>query len=152
MRPARSWLIVFAAVALAAGLVSYGAVRVRRSVYLARLPVIPVVPGQSTAIRAHLLEADRLAREHPTSANAVGALGLAYHADMFYDEAQRAYGVAERLSGDWRWSYYRALARGARGDIEGLTIGLNRVMTAMPGFSPAWCQLGDAEFKAGHYQ
>jgi len=110
MRPTRSSLIVFAAMALAAGLVSYGAVRVCRSAYLARLPVIPVVPGQSTAIRAHLLEADRLAREQPTSADAVAALGLAYHADMFYDEAQRACGVAERLSGDWRWSYYRALA------------------------------------------
>jgi tetratricopeptide (TPR) repeat protein len=148
----QSWLIVFAALAVAVALVSFGTVRARRSAYVARLPAIPVVPGQSAVIRSHLLEADRLAREQPTSADAVGALGLAYHADMFYDEAQRAYDVAETLSGsDWRWAYYRALARGARGDTEALIIGLHRVVTAAPGFSPALWQLGDAEFKAGHY-
>jgi hypothetical protein len=117
---------VFAAEALAAGLVSYGAVRVRRSAYLAGLPVVPVLLGQSTAIRAHLLEADRVAREQPTPANAVGALGLASHADMFYDEAQRAYGVAERLSGDWRWSYYSALAVASLGVLFTTIAGLDR--------------------------
>ena len=40
----------------------------------------------------------------------------AYHADMFYDQAQRSYALAERLSGsDWHWTYHRALAQGARG-------------------------------------
>jgi tetratricopeptide (TPR) repeat protein len=152
MKAGRSWLIVLAVIASAGALVSLGVVRARRSAEVARLPVVPIVPGQSAAIRGHLLEADRLARQHPTSADAVGALGLAYHADLFYDEAQRAYGVAESLSGsDWRWAYYRALARGARGDAEAMTAGLQRVVAATPELSPAWWQLGEAEFKAGQY-
>ena len=82
----------------------------------------------------------------------VGSLGLAYHADMFYDQAQRGYAIAEELRGaSWRWTYYRALAQGARGDADGLAAGLRQVVAAAPGFSPAWWQLGEADFKAGHY-
>ena len=41
----------------------------------------------------------------------MGALGLVYHANMFYEQADRAYALAEDLNGAWRWSYYRALVR-----------------------------------------
>ena len=64
----------------------------------------------------------------------VGSLGLAYHADMFYDQAQRGYAIAEELRGaSWRWTYYRALAQGARGDADGLAAGLRQVVAAAPG-------------------
>jgi len=67
-----------------------------------------------------------------------------------YDQAERCYAVAEQLSGfAWRWTYYRALAQGARGDADGLAAGLRRVVAAAPEFSPAWWQLGEMEFKAG---
>ena len=120
--------------------------------YAARLPALPELSGEPTALRAHLEAADRAARDRPTSAEAVGALGLAYHADLFLDHADRAYSAAEALGGGgWRWTYYRALAAGTRGDTGALTDGLRRVVDAAPDFGPAWWRLGEAEFKAGRY-
>lgn len=120
--------------------------------YSARLPALPELSGEPTALRAHIEAADRAARDRPTSAEAVGALGLAYHADLFLDHADRAYAAAEALrGGGWRWTYYRALAAGTRGDAEALTDGLRRVAAAAPDFGPAWWRLGEAEFKAGRY-
>src|SRR5579859_5757508 len=147
----RSWRFWAAAVA-AGALTVLGLSLARRTVYSARLPALPDLSRQPAAVRLHLTEADRMARAHPTSAEAVGAAGLAYHSDMFYDQAQRCYAIAAKLSSPgWRWTYYRALAQGARGDAEGLGAGLRQVVAAAPGFSPAWWQLGEVEFKAGHY-
>jgi tetratricopeptide (TPR) repeat protein len=71
---------------------------------------------------------------------------------MFYEQAQRCYELAEKLSGSaWHWIYYDALTKGAVGDADGLAIGLRKVVAAAPEFSPAWWQLGEAEFKAGRY-
>jgi len=150
----RSWRFWAAlAVVLAAAPLTYGGFSLaRQAAYAARLPALPDLSRQPAALRAHLTEADRVARAHPTSAEAVGATGLAYHADMFYEQAQRCYAIAEELSGSaWQWTYYRALAQGALGDADGLAVGLRRVVAAAPGFSPAWWQLGEAELKAGHY-
>lgn len=108
--------------------------------------------GQPPALREHLEAADRAARDRPTSADAVGALGLAYHADLFLEEADRAYAAAEALSGGgWRWTWYRALAAGTRGDTGEMADGMRRVVADAPDFGPAWWRLGEAEFKAGRY-
>ena len=120
--------------------------------YTGRLPAPPDLSGQPTAVRTHLADADRAARARPTSADAVGALGLAYHADMFYDQAERCYAIAEALSGfAWRWTYYRALVRDARGDADALAAGLRQVVKTAPEVSEAWWRLGDVEVKAGRY-
>ena len=120
--------------------------------YRNRLPALPDLSNQPQAIRTHLTEADRTARAQATSAEAVGALALAYHADMFYNEAERSYAVAEELSGGaWRWTYYRAMVHDARGDAAALAAGLQRVVQRAPEFSQAWWRLGEVEFKAGHY-
>ena len=120
--------------------------------YAARLPALPELSDQPAALREHLEAADRAARDRPTSADAVGALGVAYHADLFLNEADRAYAAAEALSGGaWRWTWYRALAAGTRGDTGALAAGLRRVVAAAPDFGPAWWRLGEAEFKAGRY-
>ena len=138
---------------MAVGAVLYAGVsQARQAAYAARLPSLPELSGQPPVLREHLREADRAARALPTSTQAVGALGLAYHADMFCDQAERAYAIAEELSGfAWRWTYYRALAPGMRGNTDGLAIGLRQVVAAAPDFGPAWWRLGEAEFKAGHY-
>ena len=129
-----------------------GVSQARRAAFAARLPTLPALSGQPTALREHLEAADRAARDRPTSADAVGALGLAYHADLLLDHADRAYALAEALTGAaWRWTYYRALANGTRGNTPGLTAGLRQVVAAAPHFGPAWWRLGEAEFKAGRY-
>ena len=82
----------------------------------------------------------------------MGALGLAYHADLFLDHADRAYAAAEALDRTaWRWTYYRALANGMRGDTEALAAGMRQAAAAAPEFGPAWWRLGEAEFKAGRH-
>src|SRR5260370_41978734 len=100
--PGRSWRF-WAAVAVAASaliaLIFVGFSMARRAAYIARLPALPELSRQPAAVRAPLTEANRAARAHPTSAEAVGAAGLAYHADMFYEQAERLYAIAEELSG-----------------------------------------------------
>ena len=138
----RRWL-TWAAAATAAAVLVAGVSLARRAVYSARLPALPELSGQPPALREHLEAADRAARERPTSADAVGALGLAYHADLFLEHADRAYAIAEALAADraWRWTYYRALAHGTRGDNDALADGLRRVAAAAPSSAPpggAW--------------
>ena len=150
-RRARWWLAALSVVAVGA-FGYWGVAKAREAAYLARLPPLPDLSAQPASIRAHLTEADRAARAAPMSSSAVGALGLAYHSDMFYDQAARCYAVAETLNrSEWRWTYYRALALDGRGDMEGLAAGLRKVVATMPDFSPALWRLADAEFKAGHY-
>ncbi len=148
----RRWLAWAAVAAVAAAVLVAGVSQARRAMYAARLPALPELSGEPPALREHLEAADRTARARPTSADAVGALGLAYHADLFLDHADRAYAAAEALGGDaWRWTWYRALAAGTRGDTPALAAGLRRVVAAAPDFAPAWWRLGEAEFKAGRY-
>ena len=88
-------LIVVAALVLIA---SVGvAVRVRsRAAAATMLPPLPDLAGQPPAVVEHLRNADAQARRDPASADAVGALGMAYHADLFYDAAADAYRAAAR--------------------------------------------------------
>ena len=142
------------AAALVAGVLLYaGALQARRMVYAARLPALPDLAGQPPAIVEHVRNRDRAARADPTSADKVGALCLAYHADMFYDQAERCYARAEELNPrEWRSTYYRALAEGERGSREQLATAMRRVVEEAPEFSPAWWRLGEAEFKQARYE
>jgi tetratricopeptide (TPR) repeat protein len=121
---------------------------VRRASFAARLPALPDLSAEPAAVRAHLLELDRAARADAASADAVGALGMAYHADGFYDPADECYALAEELKPRvWQWGYYRALAEAERGRTENALVSLQRVVAFAPDYGPAWLQLGDAAFK-----
>jgi tetratricopeptide (TPR) repeat protein len=151
-RPPRAlgWLVLGAAVA--AVLMYVGVTRVKRFSAGAKLPVLPAFSQQSGGIAEHLRERDQSARDDPTSAAQVGALCIAYHANMFYDEADRCYAHLETLSPvDWRPTYYRALTRSERGSGGELAAAMRRVVAKAPDFGPAWLRLGDVEFKLGHY-
>ena len=116
----------------------------------AQLPLLPDLSRRTEAVRTHLTGADRAARAEPDSPDTVGALGLAYHADLYYEQAVRSYALAEALDPDaWKWTYYRALAHASRGDPEQARGALRAVVEAAPEFGPAWWHLGDVEFKAG---
>ena len=148
----RSWVIAVALLAvLAVGAVG---LRVRaRAVAVAFLPPMPDVMGQPAPVVDHLRQADLRARRDPTSADAVGALGMAYHADLFYAPAAAAYRVAAALDpADWRWTYYLALLHLERGDVEPAAETLRTVVAAKPELATAWLRLGDAEFKRARYK
>jgi len=53
----------------------------------ARLPGLPDLTRTTAVVVRHLQEADATARRRPSSAAAVGALALAYHAEGFNDQA-----------------------------------------------------------------
>jgi len=118
----------------------------------ARLPSPPAVSAQQKAVEQHLRDRYEAAMRAPSSIAAVGPLCLAYHADMFFDAADRCYGVATALAPDeWRWTYYRAVIQSERGGGEALVASLRQVVDRAPQFGPAWLRLGEAEFKAGRY-
>jgi tetratricopeptide (TPR) repeat protein len=119
---------------------------------VARLPVPPDATGQPAAVAEHLRSRYEAARRAPGSIGAVGPMCLAYHADMFFDAAERCYAVAAELDpGGWRWTYYRALIDAERGGSSTLAETLRQVVARAPDFGPAWLRLGDAELKAGRY-
>ena len=116
------------------------------------IPPLPDTSRLPAAVGAHLRERYSPAEEAPRSAAAVGPLCLAYHADMFFDHADRCYAyVATREPEAWRWTYRRALIRAERGGGPDLAPQLRDVVARAPEFGPAWLRLGDAEFKAGRY-
>lgn len=124
----------------------------RESAAADRIPLPPAMAAQSKAVAAHLSAKYEAARTEPSSSAAIGALCVAYHADMFFDEADRCYGLVSELdSSQWRWRYYRALIQAERGGGERLVENLRRVVNQAPDFGPAWQRLGDALFKAGKY-
>ena len=139
------------AVVVAAG-VAAGAVLIKRQISAARLPALPDLSAHTKAVGEHVREKLVAAQADPRSPSEVGALCLAYHADLFYDEADRCYALAEKLSpSEWRWTYYRALIHSERARSEALAEAMQRVVEQAPQFSPAWWRLGEAAFKEGRY-
>jgi tetratricopeptide (TPR) repeat protein len=148
----RTIVIALAAIAVVFAIVLVATVR-RRGDAVARLPTPPADTGQSVAITEHLRDRYEAAVDDPTSAPAVGALCVAYHADMYFDLAERCYAVASHLDpGEWRWTYHTALIQSERGGGQALLASLRTVVAKAPQYAPAWLRLGDAEFKAGRYE
>src|SRR5262245_42947571 len=107
----RKALIATAACIVVAALAAALGVQFRNSsIAAATLPPLPELAGRPAAMIKHLREADAASRRRPTSADAVGALGAAYHSDLFYAEAAAAYSRAAELDAkNWRWPYSIAL-------------------------------------------
>ena len=135
---------------MAVAVVILAIVQIRRASFARQLPALPDLSHETAAVRDRLLERDRAARDDAASADSVGALGLTYHANGFYERAARSYELAEKLDPQaWQWIYYFAIAEGERGSIDTALSALRRVVATAPDFAPAWLRLGDAAFKAG---
>jgi tetratricopeptide (TPR) repeat protein len=118
----------------------------------AELPAPPAAAGLSPAVAAHLRERYAAASQARGNIAAVGPLCIAYHADMFFDLADRCYVRAGDLeSRNWRWRYFRAMILTERGGGDALVAVLRGIVKEAPQFGPAWLRLGDAEFKAANY-
>lgn len=141
-----------ALVVLVIGALALGFTQWQQVTAASRLPSPPAIGTQSKAVAAHLAGKYADARREPRSAEVVGSLCVAYHADMFFDEADRCYTRAAELDPrEWRWRYYRALIQFERGGGESLVDTLRGVVAQAPDFGPAWLRLGDALFKARQY-
>lgn len=111
-------------------------------------PALPDPPPQNAALRALLNDANTKAREHPNSAEDIGRLGMIYHANQYYDQARRAYGIASRLeSDDYRWPYCLALVEEESGrDAEEYDL-LKSAVKNRPDYYPALQKLADIYYK-----
>lgn len=147
-RPA---LVTVAVVVLAAAAIA-GASWRSHVTAAARLPGIPELTGRPDALRRHVLGADAAARRSPRSAEFVGALGMAYHADLFYEQAASAYVLAAEIdTQSWRWTYYRALVHLERGQAAEAGDALRAVVARQPDFGLAWWRLGETALKQTQY-
>jgi len=110
--------------------------------------------GKASAALVELIETvDAQARACPDSAEAVGRLGMAYHANQFYESAEKAYVIASRLApDDYRWVYYQALIKEESGDEEAQEQLLGHVLRLHPNYAPASQKLGDILLKRGRLE
>ena len=113
------------------------------------LPALPDLGAAPAPVAAHLRAADATARAEP-GAEATGALGLAYHADLFSREAAHAYTTASELAPEeWRWTWYRMLLHQDRGEHEELIRAATSLTERLPEQQLPWFYLGRALAKLG---
>ena len=95
-----------------------------------------------------LRTADRDARRKPGSAEVVGKLGLAYHANLFLDQAARAYRIAGRLApDDYQWVYCQAFLEEENGNEKEELRLLEQTLRLKPDHALAQLKLADWFFK-----
>ena len=115
------------AVLLAAVVAFVAYEEIRKARFRSQLPPLPTFSHEPTALRDYLENADRAARAAPTSAEAVGALGLGVPRQHVLRRGRLQlrdcgtrwrHGRRPQRGSAYRipWSYYRALVLEVRGD------------------------------------
>jgi len=112
-------------------------------------PKLPDLQSLNPGFRALLETTDQEARRRPGSAQAVGKLGMVYHANLLFEQAAGAYRIAARLApNDYQWVYAQAfLQEEIGGEKEQLRL-LQRTLHLKPDHVPAQLKLADWFFKA----
>ncbi len=152
-RYARTVLLLVSVLAVAAILYLAAVVPLVRVLDRADIPDFPDCAGQPAPVVEYLKKMYALAMDSPASAEAVGNLGMAFHAHLFYDEADVCYRRAEKLNPEeWRWRYYVALLRDELGDTKATVEDLKEVVRRQPGLSQAWFRLGNAYLKTESFE
>jgi tetratricopeptide (TPR) repeat protein len=140
------WGLALVAVVAATAWAAGGLLVQRR--LAARVPALDV-EGLPPALAAPIAQADAAARRAP-SADAIGALGSAYHATQRPAPAIAAYALAEALApGEWRWTYLQGLLLEERGDAPGARAAFEQVVAEAPSSGLAWFRLAEIAFKEG---
>ena len=107
------------AIAGAALVAWFAAGELTRRAQASRLPALPDLSATLPAVRSEVIAADRAARAQPSSATAIGDLGIVCHASLLTAQALQLYAIAASLDGaDRRWPYYQGLLLEERGDHE----------------------------------
>jgi tetratricopeptide (TPR) repeat protein len=139
-------------VALLAGVLGLGTWLVLSALVPLKLPEDfpgpPDLQSQNAALRKLLNDADAEARSHPNSAEQVGRLGMAYHANQFYEQAESAYKIASRLApDDYRWPYCLALVKEESGREKEVHDLLQKTVQLKRDYFPALQKLADIYYK-----
>jgi tetratricopeptide (TPR) repeat protein len=161
MKPATTSLLKTGALVVALAAVTWRLAPVLLPANLpADFPKLPDLGAVNPGLRAMLQDANREARRQPSSAEVVGKLGMAYHANLFLEQAAAAYGIAARLApNDDRWAYCQAFLQEELGNEPQQVKFLQDTVRLKPDHVPALLRLADGEFKrdnldeaAGHYE
>lgn len=111
-------------------------------------PKLPDLKTMSPRLRNLLVSADREARKHPKSAEAVGRLGIAYHANEHFEQAAGGYRIAARLAPrDSQWVYAQAFLSEENGNEKQQFDLLQQTIRLKPDHVPALLKLADGFFK-----
>jgi tetratricopeptide (TPR) repeat protein len=145
----KSSLLRTGGLAVALGLITWLLAPFLLSASLPRdFPKLPDLRTVNPDLRASLQNADREARRRPGSAEAIGKLGTAYHANLFVEQAGRAYRIAARLApGDYRWAYAQAILQEENGNEAEQLRFLQQTLQLKPDHALALLKLGDWYFK-----
>lgn len=137
-------------VVVVAGAAWWGAGTLARRAQGGLLPPMADLSALPEPAVAEIREADAAARRDPRSAEAVGALGMAYHASLMIERALETYAAAGELDPSaWKWTYYRGLLLEERGRQDEALEAFTRVTDANPAMGLAWFRIGEMAFKAG---
>jgi Flp pilus assembly protein TadD len=111
-------------------------------------PRPPDLQKQNAALRILLGGVDAAARSRPKSVAEVGRLGMVYHANQFYEQAESAYGIALRLApDDYRWPYLQALLKEEAGLEKEVPALLLDAIRLKPDYFPALLKLAETYYK-----
>ena len=149
MKPGSASLLKTGALAAALGVATWLlAPLLFRAMLPEDFPKPPDLHTLNPSLAGFLRTADRDARRKPGSAEVVGKLGLAYHANLFLDQAARAYRIAARLApGDYQWVYCQAFLEEENGNEKEQLRLLEQTVRLKPDHVPALLKLADASFK-----
>lgn len=121
----------------------------QRQALLKQLPVLPETGSLTTPVREQLQEASRTVRRHPSGDN-IGKLGMAYNANVFYEEAEACYRIAAKEDRKtWIWDYYLGYLHLEMSDAKAAIADFNSVLEKEPGVHLARYYSGDAFQKIG---
>jgi tetratricopeptide (TPR) repeat protein len=116
-------------------------------------PDLPDITQQNSALRELIEQVNANARNNPNSAESIGRLAMAYHANLFFESAQSAYRLTARLApNDYRWWYYQALLQENTAQQEALIGSLEKTVQLQPNYLPANQKLADLFFKQDQLQ
>jgi tetratricopeptide (TPR) repeat protein len=111
-------------------------------------PELPDLRTANPSLRTLLQSADQEARRRPGSAEAIGKLGMTYHANLFVEQAARAYRIAARLApGDYQWAYDQACLEEENGNEKEQLSFLQQTLRLKPDHPLALLKLADWFFK-----
>jgi len=115
---------------------------------------LPVPPVQQVdkEVAVALFAATQQALMHYQDPEAIGRLGMVYHAHDYAEPARVAYARAKSLAPeDYRWTYYHAYTSFELGDSETAIAGFRRTLELKPDYAPCYLNLGKLYHDLGEY-
>ncbi|MES1168302.1 MAG: FG-GAP-like repeat-containing protein, partial [Oleiharenicola lentus] len=111
----------------------------------------PVVTPLQREVGRLLDQAAAQPAADPQSVDALAVRGRIYHANGFIKEARSCWAALHsRQPAEAKWCYYLADLSRLGADETGLRSWLEQTVQLAPDYAPAWLELAELEFKAGH--